>query len=137
MFQLVFGVKSEGSINVALSSVSCPYLFSNSSLVNAYEVTGLGRIEMTLHPWFSGMVTDKNNAFGGEKQNKKSNCEQSVLCDLEQITLKPQLQVHNCLTIRLQIRYHILPELFFASTARNWRIKFSSYSEAHKTSPSL
>ena len=27
----------------------------------------------------------KNNAFGGEKQNKKSNGEQSDLCDLEQV----------------------------------------------------
>ena len=33
-----------------------------------------------------------NNAFGREKQNKKSNGEQSDLCDLEQVTLKPQLQ---------------------------------------------
>ena len=40
----------------------------------------------------------KNNAFGGEKQNKKSNDEQSDLCDLEQVTLKPQLQVHHYLT---------------------------------------
>ena len=48
----------------------------------------------------------KNNAFGEEKQNKKSNSEQSDLCDLEQVTLKPQLQVHHCLTIWLQIWYH-------------------------------
>ena len=48
----------------------------------------------------------KNNAFGGEKQNKKSNGEQSHLCDLEQVTLKPQLQVHHCLTTWLQIWYH-------------------------------
>ena len=50
----------------------------------------------------------KNNAFGGEKQNKKSNGEQSDLCDLEQITLKPQLQVHHYLTTWLQIWYHSL-----------------------------
>ena len=50
----------------------------------------------------------KNNAFGGEKQNKKSNGEQSDLCDLEQVTLKPQLQVHHYLTTRLQIWYHRL-----------------------------
>ena len=50
----------------------------------------------------------KNSAFGGEKQNKKSNGEQSDLCDLEQVTLKPQLQVHHCLTIGLQIWYHSL-----------------------------
>ena len=48
----------------------------------------------------------KNNAFGGEKQNKKSNGEQSDLCDLEQVTLKPQLQVHHYLTTWLQIWYH-------------------------------
>ena len=41
----------------------------------------------------------QNNTFGGEKQNKKSNGEQSELCDLEQVALKPQLQVHHCLTI--------------------------------------
>ena len=52
------------------------------------------------------MVSDKNNAFGGEKQNEKSNGEQSDLCDLEQVTLKPQLQVHHCLTIWMQIWYH-------------------------------
>ena len=46
----------------------------------------------------------KNNAFGGEKQNG----EQSDLCDLEQVTLKPQLQVHHYLTTWLQIWYHIL-----------------------------
>ena len=50
----------------------------------------------------------KNNAFGGEKENKKSNGKQSDLCDLEQVTLKPQLQVHHCLTIRLHIWYHSL-----------------------------
>ena len=50
----------------------------------------------------------KNNAFGGTKQNKKSNSEQSDLCDLEQVTLKPQLQVHHYLTTWLQIWYHSL-----------------------------
>ena len=50
----------------------------------------------------------KNNAFGGEKQNKKRNGEQSDLCDLEQVTLKPQLQVHHYLTTWLQIWYHSL-----------------------------
>ena len=48
------------------------------------------------------------NAFGGEKQNKKSNGEQSDLCDLEQVTLKPQLQVYHYLTTWLQIWYHSL-----------------------------
>ena len=52
------------------------------------------------------MINDKNNAFGGEKQNKKSNSEQSDLCDLEQVTLKPQLQVHHYLTTWLQIWYY-------------------------------
>ena len=50
----------------------------------------------------------KNNACGGERKNKKSNSEQSDLCDLEQVTLKPQLQAHHCLTTWLQIWYHIL-----------------------------
>ena len=48
----------------------------------------------------------KNNAFGGEKQIKKSNGEQSDLCDLEQVTLKPQLQFYPYLTIWLKIWYH-------------------------------
>ena len=51
----------------------------------------------------------QNNACGGEKQNKKSNGDQSDLCDLEQVTLKPQLQAHHCLTTWLQIWYHSLP----------------------------
>ena len=50
----------------------------------------------------------KNNAFGGEKQNKKSNGEQSDLYDLAQVTLKPQLQVNHYLTTWLQIWYHSL-----------------------------
>ena len=43
-----------------------------------------------------------------KKQNKKSNGEQSDLCDLEQVTLLPLLQVHLCLTTWLQIWYHSL-----------------------------
>ena len=64
------------------------------------------------------MVNEKNNAIGGEKQNKKNNGEQSDFCDLEQVTLKPQqlwfqsdlkrLQVHHYLTTWLQIWYHSL-----------------------------
>ena len=50
----------------------------------------------------------KNNAFGGEKRNKKSNGEQSDLCDLEKVTLKSQLQVYHYLTTWLQIWYHSL-----------------------------
>ena len=50
----------------------------------------------------------KTNTFGGEKQNRKSNGEQSDLCDLEQVTLKPQLQVHHYLTTWLQIWYYSL-----------------------------
>ena len=49
-----------------------------------------------------------SSTCGGEKQNKNCNGEQSDLCDLEQVTLKPHLQVHPCLTIGLQIRYHSL-----------------------------
>ena len=33
------------------------------------------------------MVNGKKIEFGGEMQNKKSNGEQSDLCDLEQVTL--------------------------------------------------
>ena len=50
----------------------------------------------------------KNKAFDEEKRNEKSNVEQSDLCDLEQVTLKPQLQIHHYLTIWLQIWYHSL-----------------------------
>ena len=50
----------------------------------------------------------KNNAFGGEKQNKKKDGEQSDLCDIEQITLKPQLQADHCLATWLQIWYHTI-----------------------------
>ena len=55
------------------------------------------------------MVSDKkNNAFGGEKQNKKSNGEQSDIRELEQVTSKSQLQTDHCLTTWLQIWYHSL-----------------------------
>ena len=56
------------------------------------------------------MVSDKkNNAFGGEKQNKRATVSsQTDLCDLEQVTLKPQLQAHYYLTTWLQIWYHSL-----------------------------
>ena len=50
----------------------------------------------------------KNYAFKGEKQIKKSNGEQSDFCDLEQVTLEPQLQVDHWLTTWLQIWYHSL-----------------------------
>ena len=43
-----------------------------------------------------------------EKKQEKSNGEQSDLCDIEQVTLKPQLQAHHCLTTWLQIWYHCL-----------------------------
>ena len=43
-----------------------------------------------------------------KNETKKSNGEQSGLCDLEQVTLKPQLQVHHYLTTWLQIWYHSL-----------------------------
>ena len=50
----------------------------------------------------------KNNAFWRRKAKQKNNGEQSDLCDLEQVTLKPQLQVHHYLTTWLQIWYHSL-----------------------------
>ena len=50
----------------------------------------------------------QNNACGRGKQNKKSNGENSDLCDLKQVILKPQLQAHHCLTTWLQIWYHSL-----------------------------
>ena len=43
-----------------------------------------------------------------KSKNKKSNGEESDLCDLEQVILKPQLQVHHSLTTWLQIGYHCL-----------------------------
>ena len=53
----------------------------------------------------SGKVRTKKNAFGAEKQNKKSKGEQSDLCDLEQVTLKPQLRAGHFLTIWMQRWY--------------------------------
>ena len=50
----------------------------------------------------------KNNSFVREKQNIKSNGEQSDLCDLEQVTLKPEFQAQQCLTTWLQTWYHSL-----------------------------
>ena len=61
---------------------------------------------------FSGMVSDKNSAFGG-------NGEQSDLCGLEQVTFKPQLQVDRCLTSWLQIWYLSLLRGDSATTPRN------------------
>ena len=43
-----------------------------------------------------------------KSKDKKSKSEQSDLCDIEQVTLKPQLQVHHCLTTWLQLWYHSL-----------------------------
>ena len=43
-----------------------------------------------------------------KSKNKKNNGEQSELYDLEQVTLKPQLQARHCLTTWLQIWYHSL-----------------------------
>ena len=54
------------------------------------------------------MVNDKKNHIWRGKAKEKDNGEQSDLCDLEQVTLKPQLQAHHCLTTWLQILYHSL-----------------------------
>ena len=56
------------------------------------------------------MVNDKKitHLAAKKNKNKKSNGEQSDLCDLEQVTLKPPLEVHHCLTTWLQIWYHSL-----------------------------
>ena len=43
-----------------------------------------------------------------KSKNETSNGEKTDLCDLEQITLKPQLQDHHYLTTWLQIWYHSL-----------------------------
>ena len=54
------------------------------------------------------MVKTKKKDLAEKSKNKKSNGEQSYLCDLEQVTLKPRLQVHHYLTTWLQIWYHRL-----------------------------
>ena len=41
------------------------------------------------------MVRQKITHLAEKSKTKKSNGEQSDLCDLEQVTLKPQLQVHH------------------------------------------
>ena len=53
-------------------------------------------------------MTKKITHLAEKGENKKSTVEQSDLCDLEQVTLKPQLQVHHYLSIWLQIWYHSL-----------------------------
>ena len=50
----------------------------------------------------------KTTHLAEKSKIKKSNGEQSDLCDPEKVTLKPQLQVHHCLTTWLQIWYHSL-----------------------------
>ena len=70
---------------------------SNSGALSKFFITSLVVWSMT-----------KNNALGAEKQNRKSNGEQSDLCDFEQVALKPQLQVRRCLTTWLQIWHHSL-----------------------------
>ena len=52
----------------------------------------------------------KSNAFGGEKQNKNSNGEQSDLCDLEQVISKQQLQAES-LPLPLDLTAHSVPQL--------------------------
>ena len=81
-------------------AISCS-IFSQLTIVGALSESFISSLVV----W---SVTE-NNAFGAEKsKNKKSNGEQSDLCDLEQVTLEPQLQAHHCLTIWLQIWYHSL-----------------------------
>ena len=91
----------------------------------------------------------KNNAFGGEKQNKKSNSEQSDLCDLQQVTLKPHLQVHHCWTTWLQMWCHSVlwgdsiqkgadsesRTAYSASTPRNWGNKNKEFEPGHDFLP--
>ena len=51
---------------------------------------------------------DKNNAKVVQMQNKKSNCEQSDHCDLEQVTLKSHFESRALLDHLIEIWYHSL-----------------------------
>ena len=105
---------------VLVAFLSSLFLGEHGAVVRAFGLYRGGiRFEslLTHHCWSLSkffipslvvLSVTKNNAFGGEKQNKKSNGEQSDLCDLEQVSLKPQLQVHHYLTTWLQICYHSL-----------------------------
>ena len=52
----------------------------------------------------------KNRAFG--ERSKKNNGERPELCDLEQVTLKPQLQADHCLGYMTFRPIHFQPMLF-------------------------
>ena len=54
------------------------------------------------------VVSSVTQNLAEKSKNKKSNGEQSYLCDLEQDALKPQLQAHHYLSTWLQIWYHSL-----------------------------
>ena len=64
------------------------------------------------------MSNDKKSThLTEESKNKKSNGEQSDLCDLdEKVTLKPQLQADQCLTTWLQIGYRKLLSVYSIRT---------------------
>ena len=53
-------------------------------------------------------MTKNKHIWRRKAKTKRATGEQSDLCDLEQIALKPQLQAHHCLTTWLQIWYHSL-----------------------------
>ena len=78
-----FGLNWDGNMFKSLSTHHC-WALSKSSIPSC------------------GMVSDKNNAFGGE------NRETSDLCEHEQVTLKPQFQIDDSLTTWLQIWYNSL-----------------------------
>ena len=53
-------------------------------------------------------MTKKITHLAEQSKTKRATVSKKDLCDLEQVTLKPQLQVHHYLTTWLQIWYHSL-----------------------------
>ena len=63
------------------------------------------KLILSMNGWsFIWYDQDKKVTLSAEKiKIKKSNVELSDFCDIEQVTLKPQLEVHHYLTTWLQI----------------------------------
>ena len=89
-------------------SLSVLHLGEHGVVVRALSTHHCWSLSKSFIPSLVVWSVTQNNACDGEKQNKKSNGEQSDLRDLEQVTLKQQLQAHHCLTTRLQTWYHSL-----------------------------
>ena len=75
--------------------IGCLEHSSCTGAVTCSRLTILLGLKKVLHLYNSGMVSVKKTHLAEKSRNKKSNGVQSDLCDLEQVILKPQLQVHH------------------------------------------